>query len=141
MNDHDRESIGGLAAAAADLNESVRNLQKKISINRRWTIALTGLFAIQAVVVLALVVVIINVIDTSNRIQSSLKQNYRTAQQQEATRSQVLCPLYGLFIAAVANPQQPPQTPEQKQQLAVDAKIIRDGYTYLNCQPPLPTKQ
>jgi hypothetical protein len=138
VNDEERESLEELAAEASKLRAAVHDLQERISFNRRWNQILTGLIALKAATIVVLIVVVVNLSHTNSRIQESLHLNYVTAQQQAQTRSQVLCPLYGLFLGAVETPSQPVETEQQRQQLAKDLKIIQDGYRSLGCQPALP---
>jgi hypothetical protein len=138
VNEQDRESLADLITAAGELRAAVGDLQSRIKVNRRWNYILTGLVTLKAATIIVLIVVIVNLAHANSRIQDSLHQNYVTAQQQAQTRVNVLCPLYGLFLGAVAHPQQPAQTETQKAQLAKDTQIIKDGYRSLGCQPPLP---
>lgn len=79
-----------------------------------------------------------NQLSINHRLETSLKQNYTTSQQQAVTRTRVLCPLYEVLLAAAANPApQATATPEQKARLEKAVKTIRDGYTTLGCTPPL----
>lgn len=73
-----------------------------------------------------------------DRIRDSLRQDYVTAQQQDATRVRVLCPLYTLLLASVSNPTpRSPGTPAQQEQFAKAVKTIKDGYATLGCTPKL----
>lgn len=77
---------------------------------------------------------------TNNRLQTSLRENYTTAQQQDRTRVRVLCPLYTLLLDAAQSPTpRTPDTPAQQEQVAKAVKTIQDGYATLGCTPKLPT--
>lgn len=53
---------------------------------------------------------------------------------QDRTSNEVLCPLYGIFLASIENPR-PEQvdTPEERARFEAAAKTIRDGYSALEC--------
>lgn len=53
---------------------------------------------------------------------------------QKRTSEEVLCPLYGLFLASVKNPDpERVDTPKERKQYAGYLKIIQTGYDALGC--------
>lgn len=67
------------------------------------------------------------------QIQESLRQNYLTAQQQQATRVDLLCPLYSALLSVA---EYPPAAPLPAAQLKVrnDAiTALKAGYTKAGC--------
>lgn len=78
-------------------------------------------------------------VETNHRLETSLHQNYATAQQQAETRTRVLCPLYTVLLAATLNPTpRVADTPAQRAQFETAVGTIRAGYTTLGCTPALP---
>ncbi|ACU71735.1 hypothetical protein Caci_2826 [Catenulispora acidiphila DSM 44928] len=76
---------------------------------------------------------------TNQRLQTSLRQSYVTAQQQQETRIKVLCPLYQVLLTATTHPtSSTPGTPGQLEQFEKAVATIRAGYTTLGCTPALP---
>lgn len=81
-------------------------------------------------------------VQTNDRLEESLRQNYTTAQQQQVTRVRVLCPLYEVLLTAAANPNPAvAQSAEQKARLATALATIQDGYRTLGCSPALPAAE
>lgn len=74
----------------------------------------------------------------NEQIRESLRQNYVTAQQQQATRKELLCPLYGALLGVASS--QPPTPVSPAQQKARDEAIsaLRKGYAKAACLPVLP---
>ena len=120
MNDEERGSVEDLATAAGDLRTAVHDLQSRVTFARRWNIVLSVLVAAMVVgaVVLATVIVDLN----------------RTQNAEDATRHQVLCPLYTLFVQSVNKPRGPTETAEQYAvREAVKPQILK-SYSTLGCQ-------
>jgi len=124
------DRLDRLTATAAGLQSSVDTLAKRLRANRRGV-------ALAIAVVIVLGAVVIDQVVINRRVRESLAQNYVTAQQQVATRTKVLCPLYTALLAATATAPADPMTPAQKAQHDAAVKIVRDGYIALGCLPPL----
>ncbi len=78
-------------------------------------------------------------VQTNHRLETSLHQNYATSQQQQETRTRVLCPLYTVLLAATLNPTpRVADTPAQRLQFEMAVGTIRAGYATLGCTPALP---
>jgi hypothetical protein len=76
--------------------------------------------------------------DTNRQIQQLLAQNYVTAQQQLATRTELLCPLYGALLGVAANQAPTPLSPAQQKARDDAIAALRKGYTKAACLPALP---
>lgn len=78
-------------------------------------------------------------VQTNNRLQTSLRQNYLTSQQQAEIRTKVLCPLYTVLLTAASSPNpEVTQTPVEKARIATALATIQAGYVTLRCTPALP---
>lgn len=112
-----------LALAVEELSEEVRGLKRQIRINKNWRTALASLMVLKAITIIVLVVLFVNLNHTQDR--------------EQVTRSQVLCPLYGLFVQSVDAPQAPNESNAQFLQRVAARGQIHDSYRALGCQPPL----
>lgn len=126
-----------LTASLNDLVESVQSLEAKSRVNQRVVAVLSVLVVLKLATIIVLIVALVGLSNANHRVQESLRQNYVTAQQQVETRIKVLCPLYGALVASVNPAMRASLPPEQQKQFDANAKIIKDGYRTLGCQPPL----
>lgn len=106
---------------AKQLSSDVQGLKRQLRINRTWRNILTALVAAMVVMVVVLVITIVRLKDTQHR--------------EQVTRSQVLCPLYSLFVQSVDAPKSPVETTQQYQQRLAARPLIHDSYKKLGCQP------
>lgn len=122
---HLKTKIEALAKADARRKRAIRLAFATIAFDLVLTVVVTFLLNSQA--------------DANRKIRESLRQNYTTTQQQTVTRVRVLCPLYTVLLAAASDPSRA-ETLSAAQRAAFDrnVQVIRDGYTTLGCQPPLP---
>lgn len=133
---------GDLAEAARRVIGEVRGLRadlakkaEKQSVRRTWRV-----LAFDVVLSLVGLGLWYSQVQTNDRLEESLRQNYTTAQQQQVTRVRVLCPLYEVLLTAAANPNpQVATTVEQKARLAAALATIQSGYRTLGCTPALPS--
>ena len=106
-----------LAAAVEDLSTEVKDLKRKIEVNRTWRNVLTGLIVVKAITIIILVYTVV--------------QLSHTQHDQQVTRQQVLCPLYSLFVQSVDAPRQPGETPTAYEQRQAARTQIHNSYTQL----------
>lgn len=140
------EAAGRVSDSAGFLVEELKALRTQLAVTeqrrRRGAFALVVVsmgFALDIALTVTMTLVVIGLVHTNHSVQQSLAQNYVTASQQAQTRVRVLCPLYEVLLAASAVPPPPSQaTAASRDQYAKAVKTIRDGYTTLGCQPPLP---
>lgn len=108
-----------LTDAVEHLSEDINDFKRQLRINRNWRTVLLTLSGLKVVTIIVLVVLFANLSDTQHR--------------EQITRSQVLCPLYSLFVKSVDAPQRPGETADQYDQRLAARKQIHDSYTALKC--------
>lgn len=120
---HDPEGVEELAAVAGDLKGSIDALNKSFDVlsgksrtTRRVMYAIGTLSVLKVVTIVVLIVIIANISHDED--------------EQQKLRVKTLCPLYGLFINAVNNPDVPPSQRATPAQI----KVITDGYDSLHCK-------
>lgn len=109
-----------LTNAVEGLSEDINGLKRQLRINRNWRTALLALSGLKVVTIAVLVILFVNLSDTQHR--------------EQVTRSQVLCPLYSLFVKSVDAPRAPGETDQQYTQREAAKKQIHDSYTALGCR-------
>lgn len=136
-----RETIVGLRAdLKASEERNAGNLRAEKSKRRRSQRWLLAAVAVDVAFTITLATVLSGQASTNAhlkaataQIQESLRQNYLTAQQQRATRVDLLCPLYQALLGVADIP---PSTPLPSAQLKArnDAiAALKRGYTKAGC--------
>lgn len=134
---HEPEGVDELAAVAADLKGSIDALGKSFDVlsgrtdaNRRIIYTIGSLAILKVITIIVLIVIIVNMGHTNHRLQTTVRQNIATEEEQTAIRVKTLCPLYELFLDAAKNPNVPPAQRATTAQI----KVIQDGYDALKCK-------
>lgn len=134
-----RVAVGALTETVQALPPAIERVGRHSDHNRIGLWLVSAGFALDIALTITMAFVVVGLVRTNDAVRESLAQDYVTAQQQAQTRVQVLCPLYEVLLAAVANPSPEAQaTPAAKAQFDLAVKTIRDGYGTLGCVPPLP---
>lgn len=131
------ESDDQLTAVGSQLVQEVQGLSRKFRWLKHLTIGLTVSFVVDLVVTIVLATVVNNQGNINHRLQQALAQNYTTAQEQKQTRTELLCPLYQLFIGLADNPV-PGQTAQQLANAAKASAALHKQYARLDCPTPAP---
>ena len=137
---HDPDSVEELTAVAGGLKSSIDTLSANFDVlsgkaesNRRIVIALGVVSTVLTATVIALVAVVIGLNHTNHRLETSLRNDYTTSQQQSVTRTRVLCPLYQFVLAQASPATRAALPPDRQKQYDAELKVFQDGYAALKC--------
>lgn len=131
------ERLDQLTSRADAIVTALDNSQKR---DKRWR-KLTAAVSVGLLLDLAITIVLTTVVndqaDTNRKLKQALAQNYTTSQQQLQTRTDFLCPLYQLLIAATDDPsRQTDLTPAQRDITDKVSQSLHKQYNKLKCPDP-----
>jgi hypothetical protein len=115
--------ISAMTQVAEQSGYKLKTMEQRQRRQRAVLIGLISSFALDLAVTTALIF-------TGAEVRSNSRE---IDQVQQATRKDVLCPLYGIFLSAEKNPPPPNETPAQAQRRVQAFKVIHEGYAILGC--------
>jgi hypothetical protein len=129
-DDHDYRVLQSALADALegvgkDTGQAIAALRRRGKRNRQMILALGGCVVAVLVALVSVAVLAVGVSSNSDRI----------GRVQDRTSNQVLCPLYGAFLAAENNPIPPEikNDPQQMKERRDGFRIIHQGFDELHC--------
>ena len=137
-------TIASLVAESAELRETIVGLRADLKAEKskrrrsqRWLLAAV---AVDVAFTITLATVLSGQASTNAhlkaataQIQESLRQNYLTAQQQRATRVDLLCPLYQALLGVADIPPSMPLPSAQLKARNDAIAALKRGYTKAGC--------